>query len=132
MRRIVGVTLVPLFALYMPAVAVSQKCGDKFRIELSTPREVVARMIVSYLFSDVPLPESRHSKAVTIVEKGIDDASKLDRSSSNFHKDLAALHAGMRSDLLMLLTKDADRTKLVACFQLLDKAKDRGSGPGLR
>ena len=104
------------------------QCGRPFEVPASTPRDVIAKMIVDQMFSDMVLTEAQETKAVTVVLKKMTDAAALDYRAPDYRQKLALLATRQNADLMALLTKKTDKAKLTACFKLEGGAPGGGGG----
>jgi Spy/CpxP family protein refolding chaperone len=122
MRRM----LIPVL-LAMPLSATrtahAQKCGQPFEVAVGTPSSVIARTVVDQMFDEIVLTDAQQAKAVDIVTKFIDSQPKP--GDPDRKQKVDSLSKKRNEDLLALLTKDADKAKLSACFK---KEEDRRAG----
>jgi Spy/CpxP family protein refolding chaperone len=126
MRWFTRVALV-LAVIAAPHVAAAQKCGQPFEVPASMPREAIAKTLVDQMFDEIVLTDTQQAKAVQIVSAFMEGVSKVPRDASDRQKQIDALKTKRNTDLMALLTKDADKAKLSACFKKMDAPRG-GSG----
>jgi hypothetical protein len=123
MRRLLIPSMLSAHMLGATHAARAQKCGQPFEVAVGTPSSVIARTVVDQMFDEIVLTDAQQTKAVEIVTKFIDDQPKPGAPDPKQKAD--SLARKRNEDLMALLTKDADKAKLAACFK---KIEDRSSG----
>jgi hypothetical protein len=109
-------------------VAGAQKCGQPFEVPAGTPSKDIARTVVDQMFDEIALTDAQQAKAVDIVTKFIDDQANIARDAADRQRQVDALMKQRDADLLALLTNDADKAKLSACFKKIEGARGGGRG----
>ena len=108
--------------------AYGQKCGQPFEVAVGTPSTVIARTLVDQMFDEIVLTEAQQTKAVDIVTKFIDGQPK--QNTPDRQQKLDSASKKRNADLLALLTKDADKAKLSACFKKMEERRGGGRSGG--
>jgi hypothetical protein len=114
-----------MLALGAPHSARAQKCGQPFEVEVGTPSKVIARTLVDQMFDQIVLTEAQQTNAVDIVTKFIDGQPK--QNTPDRKQKLDSALTKRNADLLALLTKDADKAKLSACFKKMEQHRGGGT-----
>jgi Spy/CpxP family protein refolding chaperone len=107
----------------------AQKCGQPFEVEVGTPSKVIARTLVDQMFDEIVLTETQQAKAIEIVTKFIEDQAKL--RGPDRQQKVDELSKKRNADLLALLTNDADKAKLSACFKKMEERRGGGRSGSL-
>jgi hypothetical protein len=129
MRRLLT-AIVPAALLVWAHPAYAQRCGEPMEVAVGTPRVQIAKLLVNQMFDEIKLSDDQESKAVRIVTKWMGDRAALDRGAPDYKQRTADLDRQRDADLLTLLPKDADKVKLNACFQKMERASRGGRGGG--
>lgn len=101
--------------------ALAQKCGEPLKVPAGTPKEEIAKLLVGQMFEGIKLSDTQQPKAVQIVTTWMMDRANLDRSASDYRQRIKALDMKRDAELRALLTNDADRAKLNACFKKMER-----------
>jgi Spy/CpxP family protein refolding chaperone len=120
--------LLAMLTLGATRIARAQKCGQPFEVEAGTPSKVIARTLVDQMFDQIVLTEAQQAKAVDVVTAFIDGQPR--QNTPDRQQKLDSAMKKRNADLLALLTKDADKAKLSACFKKMEERRGAGrSGP---
>lgn len=117
-----------LFAWLVPAAlavsahsALAQKCGEPMKVPAGTSKDEIAKLLVRQMFEEIKLTDTQEQKAVGIVTAWMIDRANLDRSATDYRQRIKALDTKRDADLRALVTNDADRAKLNACFRKMER-----------
>lgn len=119
MRRLFA-WLVPIALVVGSNSVLAQKCGQPMKVPAGTPKEQIAKLVVNQMFDQIKLTDAQEQRAVQIVTAWMTDHAELDRGAADFRQRAKALDAKRDADLLALLTNDADKAKLTACFRKME------------
>ena len=121
MRRLLAwLVLVGVVVSARPASA--QRCGEPLKVPAGTPKEEIAKLLAGQMFEGIKLSDLQQQKAVQIVTTWMMDRANLDRSATDYRQRIRALDVKRDGDLRALLTRDADRAKLDACFKKMERS----------
>ena len=120
MRKLL-VWLVALALAVSSRSALAQKCGEPMKVPAGTPKEEIAKLLVHQMFQGIKLTDVQEQRAAGVVTTWMTDRASLDRSAMDYRERIKALDAKRDADLRALLTNDADRAKLNACFKKMER-----------
>jgi len=121
MRRLLA-WLVPVALGLSSQSALAQKCGEPMKVPAGTPKEEIAKLLVRQMFDEIKLTDAQEQKAAGIVTTWMMDRANLDRSATDYRQRIKALDSKRDADLRALLTNDADRARLNACFKKMERS----------